>query len=84
MKNFSMSVPDRQSAVGSLTLHLTFRCSDRLYDLVLAESQKVGISVSDYIRGCLWRSVGSALIRGEITDTVIQESLKEGHKDADS
>ena len=72
-----INVPDRSSAAGSLTLHITFRCTDRLYDLVSAEAQKAGISVSDYIRGCLWRSVGSSLIRGEITDTVIQESLEE-------
>lgn len=81
MKNYSMPVPDRQAAAGSLTLHLTFRCSDRLYDLVCAEAQKAGISVSDYIRGCLWRSVGSSLIRGQITDSVIQESLEEIRND---
>lgn len=76
-----MLVPDRQSASGFLSLHLTFRCSDRLYTLVCAESQKAGLSVSDYIRGALWRSVGSSLIRGEISDTVIQESLEEIRND---
>lgn len=78
---FDLLIPDRQSSSGTLTFHLTFRCSDRLYDLVCAEAQKAGISVSDYIRGCLWRSVGSSLIRGQITDSAIQESLEEIRND---
>lgn len=66
---------------ASLSSYLSFRCTDRLADLVAAEAQKCGLSVSDYIRGCLWRSVGSSLVRREISETVIQESLEEIRND---
>lgn len=66
-----------RSDTGSLSNYLSFRCTDRLADLVVSEAEKCGLTVSDYIRGCLWRSVGSALIRNDIADTVIQESLEE-------
>lgn len=71
-----MAAFDRPNT-GSLSNYLSFRCTDRLVELVVSEAEKCGLSVSDYIRGCLWRSVGSALIRNEIADTVIQESLEE-------
>lgn len=66
---------------GSLTNYLSFRCTDRLADLVAGEAEKCGLSVSDYIRGCLWRAVGSGVIRHQISYTVIQESLEEIRND---
>lgn len=65
---------------ASLSSYLSFRCTDRLADLVAAEADKCGISLSDYIRGCLWRAVGSSLVRREISESVIQESLEEIRK----